>query len=481
MKIEKILFLIPPAITSRSGRDINPLPPLGLGYLAAVAKKLGAEVLIFDSLMQGWTKEIIINKDLIRVGLPNVDILKEITDFKPDMVGISCQFSRQNKIYHEMFSLVKKINPSCLTLAGGAHATVCPEEILSDENCDFILKGEAESSFKELISALRENRPVDSIDGLGWKEGGRCRINPKNNWIKDLDSIPFPDYDSIGLHKYFGLGISHGNRHKKNFCPIITSRGCPALCTFCSANKVWGNSYRVRSIDNVIEEMKILKKTFKIEEIMFEDDNVTANAKRAKQLFREMKKEKFDFSWDTPNGVGVWSIDEEMLDLMKESGCIRLNFPIESGSQRVLNGVIKKPLKLDRVKRLVSYCRQIKLDYNMFFVIGMPGETLKDIWQSFKFAASCKVHNPHISIATPYPGSLLFEECKNKNLFNGIFSFDNLFIKNFTIKTDQWDEHDLKRILFKGRLYLKIMKLINDPFGFLKLIINKMKIYIFKV
>lgn len=478
MKINKIVLLVPPAITFKSLRDINPLPPLGLGYLAAIVKKIGIEVLILDSLLEGWAKEKTISRELVRVGLSDEEISKKISDFCPDLVGISCQFSMQYKIYHEMFSLVKKANPGCITVAGGAHATVCPEEILKDNNCDFILQGEAEYSFKELISALQEEGPFHTIDGLGWKEDGALRINSKSRWIEDLDALPFPDYTCIGLEKYSGLGSSHGIRHRKSFSPIITSRGCPGRCTFCSANKVWGSSYRVRSVKNVIEEMRILSDIFKVEEIMFEDDNVTANANRAKQLFREMKKEDFGFVWDTPNGVGIWSIDEEMIDLMKESGCIRLNFPVESGSQKVLNEVIKKPLKLNRVKELISYCRRIKLDINMFLIIGMPGETLKDIWQTFKFTAECRVHNPHISIATPYPGTLLFEDCKKNNYFNGLFSLDNLFIKSYSIKTGQWGKRDLERVLFRGRLYLKIMKLINDPLGSIKLLAAKLKIWI---
>lgn len=166
-------------------------------------------------------------------------------------------------------------------------------------------------------------------------------------------------------------------RHKKRFSPIITSRGCPAKCTFCSAYKVWGNRYRLRSVDNVIEEMRLLRDRYGVEELMFEDDNVTANPKRAKELFSRMIEEGFNFIWDTPNGVGVWSMDEEMLDLMKQSGCIKLNFPVESGSQYVLSNIIQKPLKLKKVVKLTEYCRKISLDYGMFLVIGMPGENLK--------------------------------------------------------------------------------------------------------
>ena len=463
MQLNRLLLIVPPAFTLRAWREINPLPPMGLGYLASIAEQLGIQVKILDCLMHGWEHEEVVNENIVRIGLSDQDIQEQILEFKPDIVGINCQFSRQYKIYHQMFALIKNIDPRILVIAGGAHATVCPEEVLSDDNCDYLLLGEAEESFHKLIMAFQQDSEITNIDGLGWKDEGKLKINPKRRFIKDLDSLPFPAYHLMDLDKYFGLDASHGTRHRKRFNPIITSRGCPAKCTFCSAHQVWGDKYRVRSVDNVLEEMRLLKDRYGIEEIMFEDDNVTADAKRAKLLFSRMIEEGFDFVWDTPNGVGVWSMDEEMIDLMKKSGCINLNFPVESGSQHVLKNIIKKPLKLEKVKRLTAYCKTIGLNYSMFFVMGMPGEKLADIWESFKFAAECGCFTPHISVATPYPGTELYENCLKNGYFSKPFSLDDLFIRSFLIKTPDWNEEDLKRILFKGNLYLKLRSMIAQP------------------
>jgi magnesium-protoporphyrin IX monomethyl ester (oxidative) cyclase len=277
------------------------------------------------------------------------------------------------------------------------------------------------------------------------------------------------------LERYFGLVASHGMRHKKRFSPIITSRGCPAKCTFCSAYRVWGNRYRLRSVDNVIEEMRLLRDRYGVEELMFEDDNVTANPKRAKELFSRMIDEGFNFIWDTPNGVGVWSMDEEMLDLMKQSGCIKLNFPVESGSQHVLTDIIHKPLNLNKVVRLTTYCRKIGMDYGMFLVIGMPGEKLADMWTSIRFAAYCGCYSPHISVATPYPGTKLFEDCMHNGYFVHEFTLDDLFIRSFIIKTPEWNEHDLRRILLKAYIYLSIRNMMNNPGALLIRIIEKLR------
>jgi anaerobic magnesium-protoporphyrin IX monomethyl ester cyclase len=468
MRIRKLLLISPPAFTFRAPRDVNPLPPMGLGYLASVAEGLGTEVRILDCLVRGWSHEEEVNDQLVRVGLSERDIEDQIRDFNPDMIGINCQFSRQYKIYHSLFALVKRVRPDIITIAGGPHTTVCPEEVLGDPNCDFIVSGEAEEAFRDLIIALNSGKGTESIDGLGWKFQGQLHVNPKQKVIADLDSIDFPAYHLMDLDRYFGLSESHGPRHKKRFAPIITSRGCPAQCAFCSAHKVWGRRYRVRSVDNVLNEMRLLKDVYGIEEIMFEDDNVTANPKRAKELFRRMVEEKFNFVWDTPNGVGVWSMDTEMIDLMKESGCVNLNFPVESGSQEVLSDIIKKPLKLAKVKELMAYCKKIGLSTGMFLVVGMPGEKIGDMWKSFRFAADCGCYSPHISVATPYPGSELFDECVKNGYFTRSFSLDDLFIKSFTIKTADWDEDVLRKTILKGYLFLRFSQVVKEPLQFLK-------------
>lgn len=467
--INRILLITPPAFTFKAYRDINPLPPMGLGYLAAAIDGLCIEIKILDALLSGWNNEEKFNDTLIRVGLSDSEIENYICKFEPDIVGVNCQFSRQYKMYHNIFAIIKKIKSDCITIAGGAHVTVCPEEVLNDVNCDFIITGEAEDSFKEFVLNLKNGKEVYSVDGLGWKSNDGIHIAEKKKWIMSLDSIPFPSYHIMDLGKYFGLPASHGVRHKNKFCPIITSRGCPAKCTFCSAHKVWGNVFRFRSVNNVLEEMRILKERYNIEELMFEDDNVTANPKRAKELFSRMIDEKFNFVWDTPNGVGVWSIDEELLNLMKQAGCIKLNFPIESGSQYVLDHIIKKPLNLSKVKELIKHCRKINLDYSIFLVIGMPGEKADDIWQSFKFVADCECYNPHISIATPYPGTKLLNDSLERKFFSKEFNLDDLFTRSFMLKTEDWDENKLRRILLMGHLYLKFRRLLSNPVSILKL------------
>jgi anaerobic magnesium-protoporphyrin IX monomethyl ester cyclase len=463
MKIKKVLLVIPPSYTFKSYRDINPLPPIGLGYLASILEGLDIEVKILDCLVRGWYQEKEVDDKIVQVGLAAEEIKEQVRGYDPDLVGLSCQFSRQYKMYHQVLGAVKEAKPGVITVAGGAHVSVCPGEVLEDPCCDFVLIGEAEESFKELISALVQGSDLEVVDGLGWKTTGSLKINDKKRWLKNLDAIPFPAYHLMELERYFGLPASHGQRHRHRFCPIVTSRGCPAKCTFCSARRVWGDRYRFRSVENVIQEMRLLKSQFGIEELMFEDDNVTANPKRARRLFAAMTQERFNFIWDTPNGIGVWSIDEALIDLMRQSGCINLNFPVESGSQEILDKVIQKPLNLDKVKQLIAYCKKINLDCNMFLVVGMPGEKIGDIWKSFQFAADCGCYNPHISVATPYPGTQLLKKCQAEGYLAREFVLDDLFIRSFMINTPEWSERELRQILLKGQLYLLGRMALEDP------------------
>ena len=471
--VNKVLLLFPPAYTIKTSRDINPLPPIGLGMLASVLEKKNYEVKILDCLVRGWNQEeeSPTNKGIVRVGLTNDQIKEYIQNYQPDVVGVSCMFSVQHKIYPKIFATIKSINPSITTVAGGAHVTVCPKKVLEDPNCDFIIAGEGEESIVDFLEAIQGRKSFESVDGLGWvKENSEHVLNPKLKWIEDLDSLPYPAYHLIGLEQYFGLESSHGIRRAKEFAPIVTSRGCPAKCTFCSANKMFGYKFRTRSTQNVLDELWFLKKNYGVREIMFEDDNVTANRNHATELFQKMIDQKINLQWDTPNGVGLWTLTDDLIDLMKEAGCVKLNFPIESGDQEILKNVIKKPLDLKRTKNLFKHCRDIGLDYGTFLVIGMPGEKIEDIWTSFKFCAEVGSYSPHISIATPYPGTELYEQCKENDYFSREYVLDGLFISSFMLKTPDWAEADLRKVLLKGKFYLKCRQIVDRPTDALQLI-----------
>lgn len=470
-KIKKVLLFIPPAYTLKDKVDINPLPPMGLAYLGAVLEENNIEVKIVDCLMEGWDNVVDTTDDIVRIGLSFEEIESIIRDYAPDIVGVNNLFTKQRDNAHKIYEISKKIDGSIITIAGGAHPTAMPELALSDKNLDYVVIGEGEQSLIDLIKVIEGKSDYSALDGLGYRQNGKIKIIPKTKFIQDLDTIPFPARHLLDINKYFGLEASHGERRYKKFSPIITSRGCSAKCTFCTAYKVWGRKFRYRSAENVVAELKFLKDKYGIEEIMFEDDNVTLNPKRAEKIFDGMIDNKLDLKWDTPNGVAAWTLSEKLISKMKKSGCYKINFALESGNQYVLNNIIKKPLKLEKVSPLIKYAKRIGLDVGIFLVIGMPGETEEQMWDSFKMAKKLGIFFPHISVATPYPGSELYELCKEKKYFKEDFSLDDLYIRSFPLTTKNWDGEKLKEILAEGQKYLFIAFIKRHPFVFSKMLI----------
>jgi magnesium-protoporphyrin IX monomethyl ester (oxidative) cyclase len=465
-KIKKVLLFIPPAFTFKDSLDVNPLPPLGLGYLGAVLENAGIEVKIVDCLLEGWSSRVEVAENIIRVGLPFDRIEEIIRAYGPDIVGVNNLFTKQRENAHKIYALAKKVDGGIITVAGGAHPTVMPELVLADGNVDYVVLGEGDDTIIDLVNVIEGKRGIATLDGIGYKENGQIRIIPKTKFIEDLDRLPLPARHLLNMKGYFGLKHSHGTRRRKRFSPIVTSRGCPAKCTFCSAYRVWGRKFRQRSPENVIAEMKEIKEKYGIEEIMFEDDNTTLNVQRAEKLFDLMIEGKFDFIWDTPNGVAAFALNEGLIDKIKKSGCYQLNLALESGNQYVLDNIIKKPLKLEKAKQLIKYAQKIGLDVGIFLIIGMPGETKEQMWDSFRLAEELEIYSPFISIATPYPGSELYDVCRDEKYIPDDFSLDNLFIRSFSISTKDWTGEELKDILRQGQRFLRISFLKKHPFKF---------------
>lgn len=472
--LNKILFITPPAFSFKNNLDINPLPPMGPGYIAALLEREGYDVSIVDSLAMGWKNHETINEDIIRVGLSFKEITEIIDRYKPDVLGISNLFSRQSLNAYKIAEIAKGLNPKLITVFGGAHPTVCCEDVLSTNFVDYIVLGEGDISFLKLIKYLEGKLQETDIDGIAYKKNGKNVVIQKKEWIDDLDSLPFPARHLMNMDLYFGLEASHGQRKCKRFTPIITSRGCPAKCTFCSANKVWGRKFRMRSVENVLSEMRHLKKEFGIQEFMFEDDNTTLDVSRAKELFRRMIEEKLDFAWDTPNGVAAFALDNETLKLMKDSGCYKVNFAIESGNQHHLSKNIRKPLNLKKVPPLVDYARKIGMEVGVFLVVGMPGETEEMVWDSFKFVASMGIYNPHVSVATPYPGTELFDMCKEKGYLKEGFSYNDLYIRSFSISTPDLPSDKLKEVLKNCQYWLLKEDIKHNPLRYARLLLSKL-------
>jgi len=453
-RIKKVLLVNPPAKTNQKARDINPVPPIGLGYIAAMLEQRQIKVEIYDMLGEGWNKEMQYAQDIVIVGSSTEDLIDRIYRFEPDLVGISNQFTYQKGIVDALFSAVKSEFPQVVTVIGGASPTVIPEITMGNKAIDYAILSEGEYRMIHLVDYLEGRKSPEEIDGLVYRKGDKLIVNPVLSFIQNLDNIPFPAHHLFNWDVYFNINTSHGTRKTDRYCPIVSSRGCTVGCVFCCVERIWGRKHRVRNVNNVIQELKTIKDKYGIKEVMFEDDNLTLNMKRAGEMFGAMAQEKLNLIWDTPNGVSPFALSNELLDKMKASGCVQVNLAVESGNQNVLKNIMSKPVKLSTVKSLVNHCRKIDLPVSAFLIVGMPGETIEQMWDSIRFVKKLGIYHPHISVATPYPGTDLYDICKEKGYLKPDFSYDDLFIRSFSITTPQWDSEQLQKFLAKAEKYL---------------------------
>jgi anaerobic magnesium-protoporphyrin IX monomethyl ester cyclase len=410
--IKKVL-LINPSNTMPADSIRRLATPLGLLYIAAVLEN-DYQVKIIDSTCEGYFNHYFsADKTYITYGLSDADIKKQIVDFAPDIVGITCMFTARTKDALRTCKLVKEVNTEIPVVLGGLQSSLFPNEMLSSGAVDFIVLGEGEFRLKSLIESLNKGKLPD-FDGIAYVKDGEHIINPMQSRIQDLDSIPLPARHLVNMEKYIEIGVPFAPFSRRDRVEqILTSRGCPQHCNFCSSVAYWGRQFRSSSVDNIIKEIELLVSRYNIQEIQFTDDNMTINKKHAMELFTRLKD--FNLSWCTPNGLMMATLDEKMIKLMAQSGAYQISCAIESGSPRVREEIIHKSVPpIDKVKRLVDIARENGIQVHGMFVTGFPGETREEISETLDYPFKVGFDSASFFIATPLPGSELYDYCRDK-------------------------------------------------------------------
>lgn len=450
----KIMLILPPLIV-RKNEQSGVTPPLGIAYLAAVLEKQGYEVSLLDCIVEGYENSEIQDEN-IYIGLKWNEIEKRVRSFAPDVVGISCLFSLMFPEALKVAEIVKGIEADIKVVMGGAHPSSVPFQALDDKNVDFIVIGEGEITFLELIRSIEQETFVFAgIDGLGYKNDGIPQLNPRTKFIDNLDEIPFPARHLLPMEKYYSIGESHGGLKRNRYTSLISSRGCPGNCLYCSIHTVWGRHWRPRSPQNVLDEIEHLVKQYGIKEIHFEDDNLTFDRERARLIFQGIIDRRLDITWTTPNGVAVWKLDKELLILMKQSGCYQINLGIESGNEEVLRKIIRKPLKLEKVREIVKEIRNIGIWAHGFFILGMPGETIKTMMETIDFALELNLDSASFFVATPYPGTKLYDICQEHGYINN-YDMRDLRVQSSMISTPEFTAaqlHELQALAYRRFMF----------------------------
>jgi len=402
-------------------------PPLGLACLAAVIEH-EYEIDIFDSVMEGFDREEEFRDGVKRVGVSNAEIIARFSNFKPDIIGISVGGTDQYITAHRMAALARESCPNAVIIMGGIYPTTQPEKALSAPNVDYIVLGEADLTLPALLRFIESDGTSPLPNGIGTKnKSGKIEIIPKNSFIEDIDGLPMPARHLLRMDLYNNTDRSYRfGPLRRPHTSIFTSRGCPAKCIFCGARHMMGRKYRAHSPERVLHEIESLIVNYGIRELAFLDDNLTWDRDRAAAIFDGMIERGFDLSWMTPNGIALYALDEQLIDKMKASGCYAVYLAFESGCQDVLSKIIRKPLNIEKTRRLAHRFRELGIETTGMFVIGFPGETLAQIEETVRFAKEIDCDYVSFSIATPYPGTDMYEICAREGFFTEGFCDDSL-------------------------------------------------------
>jgi len=367
-------------------------PPMGLLYLAAYIREYSDHsVEIYDARNHEKTLK---------------ETIEAIKISNPDIVGIT-GFSMEAREIHQLAANSKKMFPDKPVVVGGPYATSQPMDLMEDINVDFAVIGEGERSALKLFDAISNGSGFEDVNEIAYRVNGEVKRTMPVDFIMDLDEIPFPAWDLVDIESYLsrqGKKRKTFNQHQKKqrVFQIITTRGCPYKCAYC--HNLFGKHIRKRSVDKVVEELKILKNKYGIEEVEIIDDIFNLDVDRAKEFMHKVIDEKLNLYFCFPNGLRSDRFDDELLDLMKEAGVYRIVFAIETGSPRIQK-LVRKNVKLDKAKENIEKASRRGFSLGGFFMIGFPTETEEEVMNTINFALESKLGTATFFMVTPFPGT----------------------------------------------------------------------------
>ncbi|OGP49414.1 MAG: hypothetical protein A2Y79_09855 [Deltaproteobacteria bacterium RBG_13_43_22] len=492
----KILLIRPPYTRLKSSGQA-PYFPLGLGYIASVLSEDGFETKIyhaenpllknekiildaevaFDSRSIGYRKYIESIKDREHY------VWKEVKDtlnmYQPDLIGISL-LSVEIASALKISQICKEYNEKCYVVWGGLHPTFLPSDCLMNKEVDFVIRGEGEYPMLELCRSIEKGDKISKVPNLSYRNNGDLCHNDTMMLIKDLDEIPFPARDSILYPESFDF---------KSFGSMIVSRGCPFRCSFCSSRNFWDNKVRFRSPENIIQEIKIIKKDYGTKFIMFWDDSFTINKNIIEKYCKALIESDLKINWKTATRADL--IDDDLLNLMKKSGCVKLEIGVESGSDRIKK-LICKDVTNDQIKKAFTLINKSGLGSGAFFMAGFPDETIEDLDQTFGLMKELDATEIAFNIFDPMPGSTDYQKCidrgllpKNPDWNNVLFWPDAHYVtniskedfSNYAIIIAKWlfKRNNSFKIKFRRNKHLIFSMMMDDPTLLIKKVFHFIK------
>ncbi|MBD3263822.1 MAG: radical SAM protein [Candidatus Omnitrophica bacterium] len=363
----KVLLIRPNSVLKQM------IPPLGLAYLAASLKD-SYEVKVIDALLS-------------RSGSPEVK--EEIFKFRPDFVGIT-SWHISAVASHEIAGVVKSFNPGCKVIIGGPYATVSARRVLGDKNVDFAVIGEGESVLKRLIEDIVKGEDVSSLNGVALRQDAAFTLNYPAEYIANIDEIKFPAWELFDIESYLGYSKNNFNFYRyrgKRIMPFLTSRGCPLNCRFCAS--AFGKNLRYRSIENILQELKIYLGKYRIEGIDIVDDNFSFNTERAFEVLDAIAAENIKLDIVFGSGLMTQLMSKEFIHKLKKAGTTSVIYGIGPVLEKTQNKLNER-FDVNKAKEIISHTAGEGIISEGVFGMGYPGEDKKDIRKISRTARGMK-------------------------------------------------------------------------------------------
>jgi anaerobic magnesium-protoporphyrin IX monomethyl ester cyclase len=396
----------------RPDGSINVIPPLGIAYLAATLRTAGHEITCIDSPGEALAsfRESELDPRLVEQGLSLQQIVARIPE-NTQVIGLSCMFSYEWFYMIELIRAIRAQFPKPFLVLGGEHATADHEFILkSMPEVDACVLGEGEDKMLALVDALEMGIPKRDLPGAAVCDSGQILRNEEKEYrIKNVNTIPRPAWDLFPMAQY--LSVDHGGPGLRSI-PMLASRGCPYKCAFCSSPKMWTTRWKSRDIDDVIGEIKTYIREYKINRVEFYDLTLVMNETWIKEFCQKLIAENLRISWAMPTGTRTENLTKDVLSLMKESGCAKITYPLETGNPKVCE-IIRK--RINYARSLASMKNAVKAGVvvKTNIIIGFPFQNLRDVIKEYLFAirlAWIGANDIAFFNFVPYPGSELHDQ-----------------------------------------------------------------------
>jgi len=408
--------------------------------LGAVAEQAGHEVSVIDCQAERLNCET---------------FGQRISQQNPDVIGVTSTTLLYNSA-KQIIETAKAVHPNAITMIGGSHVTFWDENALNEcPSIDIIVRREGETTFVELLQRLQEKKSFEGVLGTTFRAAdGKIIRNQDRPFLNDLDSLPSPAYHLLPIDAFHRMG--------KTIFPLVTSRGCVQWCDFCSTVRMFGRGYRIRSSKKVVDEMEMLHNKYGESQFTFYDDAFTINRQHTLEMCADIKARKLKVEWDCETRVDA--VDKELLEKMHDAGCITIWFGVESGSEKML-GKMHKKINREQVKEAFKTTQKTGIMTIASAVIGFPGETEETAWETINFINSLNPDDIGCYIATPYPGTPMYDEVVNNGWLR-VTDFDKYDTATPTFETPELSMEKLREIKYKAhqKFYLRpgyVLKMIR--------------------